>query len=252
LLNEIAKFALLCPQIICIGDFHQFGAVADTFCGSPVTVSLEESDLLLQLCGGRRLTLTENHRSDPELFAFYSRIPRALGQNMTEIEDLQSLLVAAREQFPLKNWIPRYSLCISHATRVQVNRRYNVFEARAHPEAVYVRAPASKEDNQPQSFHCWARQELIGAGGKCKKGVFYTVVAVGERLVLEGNGESVSLPIETAAKSVRLSHALTYASCQGLSLCGVRLLDTTNPHFGWKHLYVGVSRCTSSALLEVS
>ena len=148
--------------------------------------------------------------------------------------------------------MPRYSLCISHATRVQVNRRYNVFEARAHPEAVYVRAPPSKEDNQPQSFLCWVGQELIGAGGRCKKGTFFEVVSVGAKLVLQGNGESVSLPIETAAKFVRLSHALTYASVQGLSLAGVRLLDTTNPHFGWKHLYVGESRCTSSALLEVS
>ena len=51
---------------------------------------------------------------------------------------------------------------------------------------------------------------------------------------------------------LRLSHALTYAACQGLSLPGVRLLQTDSPHFGWKHLYVGSSRCTSSRLLEVA
>jgi hypothetical protein len=32
----------------------------------------------------------------------------------------------------------------------------------------------------------------------------------------------------------------------------VRLLETDSPHFSWKHLYVGASRCTSSRLLEVA
>ena len=63
--------------------------------------------------------------------------------------------------------------------------------------------------------------------------------------------QSLTLTAETAAKSLRLSHCITYASCQGLSLDGVRLLETSSPHFTWKHLYVGCSRCTSSETLQV-
>ena len=72
-----------------------------------------------------------------------------------------------------------------------------------------------------------------------------------DRVVLEGNGQTLSLTPEATARSLRLTHALTYASCQGLSLKGVRLLDTSSPHFTWRHLYVGASRCTSARLLEV-
>ena len=94
---------------------------------------------------------------------------------------------------------------------------------------------------------------MIGAGGRAKKGLFYRVVScTQERVVLEGNGEIVGLSAENAVKHLRLTHCLTYASCQGLSLAGVRLLETDSPHFTWRHLYVGASRCTSSRLLEVA
>ena len=66
-----------------------------------------------------------------------------------------------------------------------------------------------------------------------------------------GGGQTLSLTHEAAAKFLRLSSALTYASCQGLSLAGVKLMDTSSPHFTWRHLYVGASRCTGARLLEV-
>ena len=47
-------------------------------------------------------------------------------------------------------------------------------------------------------------------------------------------------------RSTRLCHAITYASCQGLTLRG-RVCDADNPHFSVKHLYVGASRCTGAA-----
>jgi hypothetical protein len=98
----------------------------------------------------------------------------------------------------------------------------------------------------------WPGQELIGAGGRCKKGIFFAVAAcTPEKLTVLGNGETLTMAPETAIRSLRLTHCLTYASCQGLSLDGVRLLETSSPHFGWKHLYVGASRCTSSETLQV-
>ncbi len=73
------------------------------------------------------------------------------------------------------------------------------------------------------------------------------------RATVEGDGERLTLSAEMSGKWLRLSRALTHASCQGLSLRGARLLDAESPHFTWKRLYVGTSRCTSSsALLQVS
>jgi hypothetical protein len=240
--NLMAKAALVCTQWICMGDFRQFGAI-DSYCGCPVQVGLEESDILHQLCGARRLQLKENHRSDPELFAFYTSIT----------EDLHHFLEQARQQFPLQTGVPRYSLSVSHAMRVYINAKYNEQQRREHPDAVQYKHSTSHEDNQPQSFWAWPGQELIGSGGRAKKGLFYTVqTADAKHIVLKAQDQILSLSAETCCKFLRLSHCITYASCQGLSLAGVRLLETDSPFFTWRHLYVGSSRCTSSRLLQVS
>ncbi|CAE7450514.1 unnamed protein product, partial [Symbiodinium necroappetens] len=53
-------------------------------------------------------------------------------------------------------------------------------------------------------------------------------------------------------RHTRLCHAITYASCQGLTLRGrVWLLDCGTQHFNLRHLYVGASKATSSELLSV-
>ncbi len=130
--NLIAKAALVCPQWICMGDFRQFGAI-DSYCGCQVQVSLEQSDLLHQLCGARRLQLAQNHRSDPELFSFYTSIT----------EDLHTYLEQARQQFPLQTGVPRYSLSVSHATRVYINSKYNRRQRLEHPDAIQFKHSAS-------------------------------------------------------------------------------------------------------------
>ena len=61
----------------------------------------------------------------------------------------------------------------------------------------------------------------------------------------------VTLCSDQLVRCVRPCHALTYAGCQGLTLPGRVRLETTSPHFTLRHLYVGCSRATSSALLEV-
>ena len=83
-----------------------------------------------------------------------------------------------------------------------------------------------------------------------KKGVFETVSAVTADEIVLHNG--VRLTAHQGIRSLRLSHALTYASSQGLTLPGVvRLCDTDSQHFTSKHLYVGASRATLHHLLEV-
>jgi hypothetical protein len=103
----------------------------------------------------------------------------------------------------------------------------------------------------------WPGLQLIGAGGRCLKGMFYMVAAVDEAKVELNTGlvrsacETLVLTHQQAFESLRLSYALTYASCQGLTLPGVVRLDTQSQHFTMKHLYVGLSRATAADLVEV-
>ena len=120
----------------------------------------------------------------------------------------------------------------------------------ASADAVYIRAPThTRAGNQPQNLWVWAGQELIGAGGLCKKGLFVTVAAVNADAVELTNGQRLSH--EQAVKCLRLAYALTYASVQGLTLKGVVRLETDSPNLTLKHLYVGTSRATAADLLEV-
>ena len=97
----------------------------------------------------------------------------------------------------------------------------------------------------------WKGLRLLGAGGrKCLKGVFYEIEECDNDVVKLKSGEELSH--DECVKCLRLSGAITYSSCQGLTLPGiVRLEDTSNKHFTLRHLYVGISRCTSSKLLEI-
>ena len=192
---------------------------------------------------GHRWTPTENRRSDPVLFEFI--------QNLASQGEMGDSLTLARAQFSTPLGPCRYSLSISHAVRMAVNRAEN--QRTKPPEAIKYTAPANHGDNASQTMWVWPGQELIGAAGRCRKGVFYTVVACSpERMTVCGNGESLTMTSETAVRCLRLTHCLTYASCQGLSLASVRLLETSSPYFTWKHLYVGMSRCTNHATLQVS
>ena len=98
----------------------------------------------------------------------------------------------------------------------------------------------------------WPGLRVIGAGGHVKKGVFEQISHVcpdGDGMVLLESG--AKLTFHQAIRSRRLSYAITYASCQGLTLPGtVRLDNTTSEHYSTRHLYVGSSRATAHTLLE--
>ena len=51
--------------------------------------------------------------------------------------------------------------------------------------------------------------------------------------------------------SLRLAHALTFASSQGLTLQGRVQLETRSRHLTTRHLYVGISWATRHDLVEV-
>ena len=195
--------------------------------------------MLWEMRGGNRLTLTENMRSDAKLFEAYTQ----LGAN------LEAALATSRALFPVTKRPARYTPTISHKNRIRINRMRNMQEAKSW-ESIFLKAPKeTRGGNQPQDMILWKGLQLIGAGHRCLKGLFYEVEEVTEELVRLTSG--LVLTHEQAILSLRLCYALTYASCQGLTLPGVVRLDTQSSHFTMKHLYVGLSRGTAADLVEV-
>jgi hypothetical protein len=254
--GDLALCAFKGVSFVCSGDFGQFQPICEHWSGSPVREGmLEQSDMIYDMCGGNRLVLTENMRSDAKLFGFYT----SLGSNLEEA------LIRARKMFPVTNRPADYTLTMSHRNRMKINRLRNQQEALtgfrwddatdAWTNTVFIRYPKStmnerrNKGNQPQDFILWPGLQLMGAGHRCLKGMFYEVASVDEAFVELTCG--IKLTHEQALSSLRLRYAMTYASCQGLTLKGVVRLDTQSPNFTMKHLYVGISRATAANLVEV-
>ena len=239
-------------SFVCAGDFGQFSPICEHWSGCAVPEgALERSQMLIEMCGGNRLILTENMRSDAKLFEAYTN----LGDN------LQEALAEARAMFPVTGRPARYTLTISHKNRMRINRLRNMEDAKSW-DSVFLKAPnQTRGGNQPQDMILWKSLQLIGAGHRCLKGLFYEVAEIRSDVAKEvaaNNGAIVKLTSglvlthEQAVQSLRLTYALTYASCQGLTLPGVVRLDTRSDHFTLKHLYVGLSRATAADLVEVN
>ena len=132
---------------------------------------------------------------------------------------------------------------------MRINRLRNMEDSKSW-DSIFLKAPKeTRGGNQPQDMILWKGLQLIGAGHRCLKGLFYEVEEVTAEMVRLTSG--LVLTHEQAVQSLRLCYALTYASCQGLTLHGVVRLDTKSDHFTLKHLYVGLSRATAADLVEV-
>jgi hypothetical protein len=233
-------------QFICCGDHAQYKSICESWAGSPtIDGALERSDMLKDMCNGNRLILTENKRSDSKLFGFYTSL--RCGEN--DPRDLQEALIEARELFPVTTRQANYVLTMSHRRRVMINLKMNML-LKPRVGAIFIRAPIpTRAGNNPQSMWLWIGQQLVGAGGKCLKGLWYNVENLTEDAVELIGG--LKLTHQDAVRSLRLPHALTYASCQALTLKGVVRLETESTNMTLRHLYVGISRATAASLVEV-
>ncbi|MEY2711040.1 MAG: hypothetical protein RL487_823 [Actinomycetota bacterium] len=250
LLVDLGKCAMLGKQIIVIGDFNQFTPIADQWKGSVVPDGAAENSQFLKALCPHRVTLTENQRSDPELFKWYSSLvddgPRAS-------LDLPKILEEAAARFPRLPGRCRWNLVMSHTRRVSLNRLLNEAEAKQH-DAVFIPKPECPSSlNEPQDMYLWPGLLLVGClrSGPVQNGCFYEVEAVDKTHVALKDGPT--LTHAAAARHLRLTYALTYAAVQGLTLDGrVRLWDTRSPHFTRRHLFVAMSRATAAANLEIA
>ena len=95
----------------------------------------------------------------------------------------------------------------------------------------------------------------MGKGGRLYNHAFFKFVSVDAHTVtLQDERGTSKIKHAQADQVLRLTYALTYASCDGMTLGpGVlRLHDTSHPRFCWQKLNVGLSRATASADVEAA
>ena len=97
----------------------------------------------------------------------------------------------------------------------------------------------------------WPGLQLLGCGGLVKNQVLYTIQKIeGQELWLEGLQKPLSFA--QVKSCLRLSFSQTYASVQGTEYSeALRLHDCGHRMFTRKHLFVGLSRSRSSALVSL-
>ena len=172
----------------------------------------------------------------------------AEGSAIEDPGDLAGAVEAARREFPRKG-LPDVCLVISHAHRLRINETADKREAPKDAVLIEYKGAAAGT-NAPQTMRVWPGLKVVGAGGKVAKGVFVKVVACsGDSVELDGG---LRFSHAELLRHTRLCHAITYASCQGLTLRGrVWLCDAGTQHFEQRHLYAAASRATAAELLSV-
>ena len=164
---------------------------------------------------------------------------------------LATTVARYRELFPCRGPTP-HNLCISHETRIRLNRLHNQREAPQDARLIKVKG-AQIHRCAAQNMLLWPGLKLLGCVGRVKKGVrngcLYTIKAC------EGEVTFEELPCTFSGQEVRdmfrLSHAQTYASCQGTEFteaCTLHELD--HPRCTWRHIFVGISRCKRAELVS--
>jgi len=153
---------------------------------------------------------------------------------------------------------------LSHRLRKILNKKCN--EASKPPDAKFFTLAefginVESEDqgtNLPQDAYFWPGQRIVAhcQGRKLRNGRAYEIVKLDENVTLKPCSEDSTADSDTSDsdivltranffRAVRLSHAVTYASAQGLTISGLLgLHDTSHKYFDWRKLFVGLSRAT--------
>ena len=112
----VSKLAFCGTKFILVGDWNQYKAINDRWCGQPAERSAENSSLLWSMAGGNMCILTHNHRSDPKIFDFCASIcPGGSHADLTLLEQVAT----AKKNFPVTKRKADHSLVISHVKRRQ-------------------------------------------------------------------------------------------------------------------------------------
>ena len=155
------------------------------------------------------------------------------------------MLARVREIFKPAEEPTAHNLVISHATRMKINESIN--KRLALPGAKRVKAGRSSGLCEQQDMRLWPGLVLLGCLQRSRKGIRngapYTIASCGETTVSFQELPGHSFSYEEVRDCCRLSHAQTFASCQGTEFTeSLTLWETEHPKFPWRPLFVGLSR----------
>jgi hypothetical protein len=86
-----------------------------------------------------------------------------------------------------------------------------------------------------------------GASANEPRAKFLRSLRLAAEEVALAHSQIIELPRAKFFRSMRLPYAVTFASAQGLTISGLLgLHDTSHSHFGWRNLFVGLSRATGN------
>jgi len=248
LLALLARLTHTPMRFLLAGDFNQFSPIGSCWKGTPIAEgAFQRSALLHRMCGENMVQLRECRRADKVLFDFHGSLIAGGGRfELSVARAVQEAKAAFDFTGPV-----RWNLVISHAKRVQINRKRNLFYSRWKDVVKLNIAGPALRGNAAQSMILWQGLQLLGSGGAVRNQVLYTIMRIeGEQLWLE----ELEKPLAFAqVKScLRLSFAQTHASVQGTEYDEpLRLHGCSNRHFSLKHLFVGLSRSKSGALVSL-
>jgi hypothetical protein len=253
---QLAKFHFTGAMFFVFGDWAgQFQPIED----QDAPREVEYSGFLHRLCRGNRIELRKfrrhpvSGRADQGHFDFVGGIypPTTLAE----------ALPRARERYPVQGRPTGTVLVVTHRARVAFNAEMN---ARLCPDEFLEVEPGrvTLGANMPQRMRVWRGQVLMAVVGSAhrvlKNGLRYRVLELSPLRVVkiddagEARGEPFALPVEEAARDLRLTHALCYYSSQARTIHGpLRLAQTEHPHFTLRHLIVGLGRAPSGSEVEV-
>jgi hypothetical protein len=267
-------------QWILSGDFNQYEPFFNTFRGEAVEKIFEECELLHALADGNKLTMTECRRSDQVLFEWYASLARGGSRHERPLEDNVNEARATFKADQAIGFIPGTQLApvnfvLSHRLRERINAQCNKAEAQGRSDAIrftleeFGLVDLDPHQSNPQDAFFWPGQRVIAccSGRRLRNGLVYEIESLGETVVLkrpdlpevghafdsaetESSSDlssefvpTIELPRLMFFRSVRLTHAVTYASIQGLTIEGLCALhDTSHHHFRAKQLFVALSR----------
>jgi 5-methylcytosine-specific restriction endonuclease McrA len=283
-MKRLGEWQLVGAKFVLLGDFEgQFEPVADAWRRE----DMHNADLYRQLTRSLKVKLSTNRRAagDPGHFAFYTGLYPFVKQPDT----LGDCVRQATERYPWDGEVAPDTrvFVVSHRLRRIVNGVMNLRFVRPLPGAVLVQSAGDVFGtlNQPQAMYLVPEMLLLGVTRKSARivnGVLYRVLAVDQTTVTvqmtedyrvdracidatTARGEKalrradrleavLVLSHEDASTCLRLTHATTYRSAQGVTIRDrpVLLLDAHHLYFDTRTLIVGLSRVAVGSQLAVA
>lgn len=227
-------------KICTFGDWDQLPVVANSWRGSPVAASAFQDSRLYKLWSDCTcFQLTKCRRSDQVHYHWYTNLHYTLSKAIAQ----------SKGRYPEKEDADLH-ICISHRRRRAISQAK---QARLAKGRKCIEIPAYDDP----SYMMFEGTKLVGNAtqGKFYNGARYTCIQIGAKVRLQDDvtKEEFETCPENISKNTLLAHAMVYNKVQGSTEKGsVCLHDTSSRYFQRCHLYVGLSRVTHGALVQIA